>query len=191
MRRSAAFVVLFALLLAGCQFAGGGRGDRDAPAGGPTMTGPVTVTTLDAPTPAAPSSAPTPAAPPVTAPPSTPPVAAPSAAAPPGTEGIAPAAAPATSPAAPDAAPADPPPPPKSAAQLACEAKGGKWGRAGATSAMTCFTPTRDAGKSCRRESDCSTLCLARSRTCAPVTPLFGCHPVLQDDGREVTLCTD
>ena len=86
---------------------------------------------------------------------------------------------------------AAPPPPPKSPVQIACEKDGGTWGRAGSSIAMTCFKPTRDGGKSCRRESDCSTLCLARSRTCAPVTPLFGCHQVLQGDGRTVTLCLD
>lgn len=95
--------------------------------------------------------------------------------------------------AATDAAPTEepPPPPPKSPMQIACEKDGGTWSRAGGSVAMTCFKPTRDGGKSCRRESDCSTLCLARSRTCAPVTPLFGCHSVLQNDGRAVTLCLD
>ena len=32
---------------------------------------------------------------------------------------------------------------------------------------------------------------LARSGTCAPITPMFGCNDILQDDGREVTLCLD
>ena len=49
----------------------------------------------------------------------------------------------------------------------------------------SCITPTRDAGKSCRKAGDCEGLCLARSRTCAPIEPLFGCNAVLQEDGTE------
>ena len=84
-----------------------------------------------------------------------------------------------------------PPPEPKSAAQIACEKHGSVWGVAGKSGGKTCITRTRDSGKECRRESDCEGLCLARSRTCAPVKPLFGCNDILQDDGREVTLCID
>ena len=50
---------------------------------------------------------------------------------------------------------------------------------------------TRDGGKSCKRERDCEGLCLARSRTCAPIQPLFGCNDILQDNGVMVTLCID
>lgn len=75
--------------------------------------------------------------------------------------------------------------------QLACEAKGGIWSKTGASPLRTCLQPTRDAGKSCRKQSDCDGLCLARSRTCAPVKPLFGCNPILQDDGSEAVLCID
>lgn len=81
-----------------------------------------------------------------------------------------------------------PAPPPE---QLACEAKGGIWSATGASPLRTCLQPTRDAGKSCRKQSDCDGLCLARSRTCAPVKPLFGCNPILQEDGTEATLCID
>lgn len=70
-----------------------------------------------------------------------------------------------------------------------CAAKGGTWApvRGGAT----CYLPTPDAGARCDRRQDCSSQCLARSRTCAPITPLIGCHAVLQTDGRESTLCID
>lgn len=74
---------------------------------------------------------------------------------------------------------------------LECKSTGGVWGRVGDTVAFSCFRQTRDAGKSCRRQTDCETECLARSRTCAPITPMIGCNPVLQSDGREVTLCID
>jgi hypothetical protein len=74
---------------------------------------------------------------------------------------------------------------------LQCLSTGGTWGRVANTIAYSCFRKTRDAGKSCRRQTDCETECLARSRTCAPITPMFGCNPVLQADGREVTLCID
>ena len=81
--------------------------------------------------------------------------------------------------------------PPKSAPQLACEAGGGIWSDAGKAGVKTCVQRTRDAGKSCKRQSDCEGLCLARSRSCAPVAPLFGCNDILQADGRQVTLCID
>ena len=83
------------------------------------------------------------------------------------------------------------PAPPKSAPQLACEAGGGIWSEAGKKGVKTCVQRTRDAGKSCKREGDCEGFCLARSRSCAPVTPLFGCNDILQADGGQVTLCID
>ena len=56
---------------------------------------------------------------------------------------------------------------------------------------MTCIRTTRDAGKSCDSKTDCEGECLARSRTCSPIKPLFGCNPVLMDTGAEVTLCIE
>ncbi len=94
----------------------------------------------------------------------------------------------------PEAAPEIPPPEasiPTSAEGIACVKRGGVWGKAGATGLMACVNTTRDGGKQCRRDRDCEGACLARSRTCAPITPLFGCHEILQDDGRQVTLCID
>lgn len=96
----------------------------------------------------------------------------------------------------PGAAPAEVPPqappgPPKSAMQLDCEAGGGLWSDAGKKGVKACVQATRDAGKSCKRESDCDGLCLARSRSCAPIKPLFGCNDILQADGGQVTLCID
>ncbi|MBL8562120.1 MAG: hypothetical protein JNN06_07550 [Gemmobacter sp.] len=91
----------------------------------------------------------------------------------------------------PDAEAEAEPAPPKSAPQLACEASGGLWSEAGKKGVKTCVQRTRDAGKSCKREGDCEGYCLARSRSCAPVTPLFGCNDILQADGGQVTLCID
>jgi len=79
----------------------------------------------------------------------------------------------------------------KTKAQVACEKKGGTWDVAGKSGAKTCFKRTRDAGKQCRKQSNCESVCLARSGTCAPIKPLFGCNEILQDDGRRVTLCVD
>lgn len=201
-------LALAALLSACLPF--GGRDEAVPRKDNPLASGTVSVTSLDAPA-AAPATAPTaraagPAiAPAPTSAPQARPAApetrasstAPTTGSPPA--GPAPSTTPEQARAAPAAtaggtgAPAEdaPPPPPKSPFQIACEKDGGTWSRAGGSVAMTCFKPTRDGGKSCRRESDCATLCLARSRTCAPVTPLFGCHSVLQDDGRAVTLCLD
>ena len=80
---------------------------------------------------------------------------------------------------------------PKSPEQLLCEKTGGQWAVAGLSGAYVCVTLTRDGGKVCRKKTDCQGLCLARSGTCAPIMPLFGCNEVLEKDGRRVTLCID
>nr|WP_321508414.1 hypothetical protein [uncultured Celeribacter sp.] len=78
------------------------------------------------------------------------------------------------------------------AQRRACEAKGGEFRAAGMAGLMTCFTTPPDAGKSCRKSSDCSSnTCLARSGTCAPISPLFGCNDLLDAEGRRGTLCVD
>lgn len=56
---------------------------------------------------------------------------------------------------------------------------------------FACVSPTRDAGRACRTGADCQGLCLARSLTCAPVTPLFGCNDVLDSRGARQQLCID
>ncbi len=89
------------------------------------------------------------------------------------------------------AAAAEPPAKPKSPEEIRCGKKGGAWLGAGKTGAQACVKPTRDGGRHCRRQSDCEGLCLARSATCAPVQPLFGCNDILQDNGLQVTLCID
>jgi hypothetical protein len=75
--------------------------------------------------------------------------------------------------------------------QILCEKRGGTWANAGKPGTKACIKRTRDAGKACKKQSNCESACLARSRTCAPVKPLFGCNEILQDDGRRVTLCID
>lgn len=75
--------------------------------------------------------------------------------------------------------------------ELACVKKGGQWAVAGKAGGMSCVRRMRDAGKSCRKKSDCEGDCLARSNTCAPIAPLFGCNEILQDNGAMVTLCID
>lgn len=91
---------------------------------------------------------------------------------------------------APEAPPAAPPPPPMSPEELACSDKGGLWGAVGKGGAA-CLMPTRDGGQQCRKESDCEGYCLARSGTCAPYSPMFGCNDIVQDNGVVVTLCID
>lgn len=104
-----------------------------------------------------------------------------------------------------DPEPADPPPDgpepqadppadpaaPKSAEQTLCERTGGQWSVAGISGAFSCVKPTRDGGKVCSQKGDCQGMCLARSGTCAPFMPLFGCNEILEKDGRRVTLCID
>jgi len=159
-------------LLSACQFTLPGTG-RDGPPPNPITGGAIAVTSLDAPATAMPE----------TAPPAPKPVAEPATPESPTPESATP------EPAKP--AEAAPPPPPKSPGQIACEKARGAWVRAGKSGTMTCVQTLRDSGKQCSRESDCEGQCLARSRTCAPVSPMFGCNEVLQDNGQRVTLCID
>lgn len=86
---------------------------------------------------------------------------------------------------------AAPPPAPLSPSALACKKKGGRYIKTGSSDLRACVKETGDGGKHCKRETDCVGSCLARSQTCAPVKPLFGCNEILQADGRRVTLCLD
>jgi len=87
--------------------------------------------------------------------------------------------------------PAAPPPPEavKSPSQIACEKTGGRFAKAGNSTTFVCARETRVGGKSCRRETDCEGLCLARSRSCSPITPVLGCQESLTQDGLRVTEC--
>ena len=87
--------------------------------------------------------------------------------------------------------PAAPPPPEsvKSPSQIVCEKTGGRFAKAGNSTPVVCVRETRDGGKSCRRETDCEGLCLARSRSCSPITPVLGCQESLTRDGLRVTEC--
>lgn len=71
--------------------------------------------------------------------------------------------------------------------QAACEKRGGQWVAEGA--GKFCLNRTRDAGKACRTGADCQGDCLARSQTCAPVTPLVGCNEIVTSGGLRVTEC--
>lgn len=75
-------------------------------------------------------------------------------------------------------------------AETACLEKGGTWGRGG-KAGFVCYERTRDAGQSCDSADDCEGLCLARSNSCSPITPLFGCHEVITSLGGRATLCID
>jgi hypothetical protein len=113
-----------------------------------------------------------------------------------------PEAAPASEAAAPDATagagaaavPELTEPPPeavKTPGQIACEKKRGRYVKVGDSYGYTCVQATRDGGKSCRKAGDCQGLCLARSMSCSPFTPLLGCHEILQQDGARVMQCID
>lgn len=56
---------------------------------------------------------------------------------------------------------------------------------------VSCIRQTRDAGQACTGAGACEGACLARSGTCAPITPLFGCHEVLLAPGSTVTQCVE
>lgn len=81
-----------------------------------------------------------------------------------------------------------PPPDPET---LACRASGGQMVAGPSGFGRICIRPTPDSGRTCRSASDCSEACLARSRTCAPFTPLLGCHEILDRAGLQVLQCVE
>ncbi|MBL9074100.1 hypothetical protein [Tabrizicola sp.] len=181
-----ALVLCVASLLAGCQLTGPGKGASGPPAGNPLTGGEIEVTALDAPSGGTVAAA-------GTEPVGTDKAAAQSA--PQSDAGTAPAAGgePGEDPGSPapksdlQATPVTP----KSEMQLACEKKKGSWSGIGKGDARACVFRTRDGGKRCDRESQCDGVCLARSGTCSPLKPLYGCNEILQDNGARVTLCLD
>ena len=88
-------------------------------------------------------------------------------------------------------APEPPPVPAALTGQAAqCTKKKGRFVQRGEGGTFTCVLPTRDANKRCDDGSDCQGSRFAKSRTCAPVTPLFGCYDALEN-GRVVNICTE
>ena len=177
-------------LLAACQTGGAGK-DSATLTPNAVAGDPIEVTALDAPSAASAEPQPTattPAGPETAAPQPTP-------VAPSATSGTDPAAELQDATAASEPAPkpdlAEEPVTPKSEQQLACEKRKGRWAKIGKGDSRACVFQTRDAGKRCERESQCDGVCLARSGTCAPFKPLFGCNEILQDNGMRVTLCIE
>ena len=72
-----------------------------------------------------------------------------------------------------------------------CQKEGGDFSKGGKSGGLICKKTPPDAGKRCQKASDCTTQCLARSLTCAPISPLFGCNDVLTEEGARVTLCIE
>ena len=73
----------------------------------------------------------------------------------------------------------------------ACERGGGSWGKAANGLTFVCYRALPDANQSCRTSSDCAGICLARSRTCSPVKPFYGCHEVISQAGVTQTVCLE
>ena len=73
--------------------------------------------------------------------------------------------------------------------RASCTAKGGRFRAVG--NGHICFTETPDAGEFCSVSTDCTTECLARTRTCAPLSPLLGCHEIFTATGAIVTQCRE
>jgi hypothetical protein len=72
-----------------------------------------------------------------------------------------------------------------------CEADGGRFSPGPGGSTRVCFRTPEDANAFCTTGADCEGLCLARSRTCAPQVPLFGCHEAIMENGLRATICLD
>ena len=76
-------------------------------------------------------------------------------------------------------------------AEAACARDDGRWVPRGDSNVMACLRPTGEEKKRCTSSRDCQGLCLARSGTCAPVVPLFGCNEVLGANGAPSTVCLE
>lgn len=175
------FFMILAVVLAGCTL-GGGKLAKPSDSANPITGDAIAVTSLDAP---AAAGAPDPAKPAADVAQPAKDVVAQPAPPQPDPTGVDPAAASVVLPVAEEPARVLGP------EELACVRKGGQWAVAGKAGGMSCVRRMRDAGKSCRKKSDCEGDCLARSNTCAPIGPLFGCNEILQDNGAMVTLCID
>ncbi|MEM6635347.1 MAG: hypothetical protein AAF667_05585 [Pseudomonadota bacterium] len=73
--------------------------------------------------------------------------------------------------------------------QEACEDQGGRFAGGPREGTQVCYLPNADANEPCSNATDCDGLCLARSRSCSPVTPIFGCVEILLAGGLPVTQC--
>lgn len=72
----------------------------------------------------------------------------------------------------------------------ACIKRGGDYRQIGGAGYF-CLETTKDAGKSCSSANQCESACLARSQSCAPLKPLFGCNEILTGSGVAVTQCIE
>ena len=75
--------------------------------------------------------------------------------------------------------------------KVACENKGGRWGAAANKTSFVCYVTLPDANQTCQTGNDCTGFCLARSRTCSPIQPFYGCHEVLSRGGLPQTICIE
>ncbi|MBK8439386.1 MAG: hypothetical protein IPL38_07720 [Rhodobacter sp.] len=72
-----------------------------------------------------------------------------------------------------------------------CLMRGGTTGYGGLFPDELCFTPMKDAGQSCTKAGDCEGQCLADTKTCSKVSPIFGCYDYLDETGQVVGICVD
>jgi hypothetical protein len=66
----------------------------------------------------------------------------------------------------------------------------------GGPSGWYCARATTDAGRTCRRESDCEGFCMAgspsaRTGQCSTHTVFQACLPILDDSGERIELCIE
>ena len=45
--------------------------------------------------------------------------------------------------------------------------------------------------RSCTKAGDCEGQCLADTKTCSKVSPIFGCYDYLDETGQVVGICVD
>ena len=82
--------------------------------------------------------------------------------------------------------------------KAACEAEGGSYARRGRARLYSCAVSYADAGKVCRKASDCEGQCRVEDGASAPsqgqcqaTSDRFGCYTFLDEKGQPVGICVD
>lgn len=84
------------------------------------------------------------------------------------------------------------------AAESECLTKGGTYARRGMMGLYSCALPYADAGKVCRKASDCEGQCRIEDMDpdtkvgkCQATNDPFGCYSYLEENGQVVGICVD
>jgi len=77
--------------------------------------------------------------------------------------------------------------------KVECQNNNGTYEASGMLAIYMCNMPTNDSMSVCTSSTECEGLCLSKDGegVCSPSTINFGCIPVIENGGQEVTICID